>query len=241
MRIIFRPMLVPTLWSVPLFAILTGLGLWQIHRLHWKLALIAALHANIAAPPIALDRALALGDAAQYHRVELAGEFDHDKEAYVFTTGEHGDPVYHVITPLILANGKAILVDRGYVPPGLRDPGYRAYGQIAGPRHIVGVWRVPDPPGLFTPAPDLKNRIWYARDVNGIAKADGVALAAPVLVEADATPNPGGWPKGGQTVVKLRNDHLQYAITWLALAEALLIMYFAYHRSHGRFSVRLRK
>ena len=68
-----------------------------------------------------------------------------------------------------------------------------------------------------------------------------MTLAAPVLVEADATPNPGGWPKGGQTVVNLRNEHLQYAITWLALAEALLIVYFAYHRSHGRFSVRWRK
>jgi surfeit locus 1 family protein len=242
MRVTFRPMLVPTLWSLPAFLVLTALGIWQIHRLHWKLALIAALHANIAAPPIALDRALALPpERAQYHRVELVGNFDHDKEAYVFTTDGHGDPIYHVITPLILSNGKAILVDRGYVPPGLRDPDHRDHGQIAGLRHIVGVWRVPDSPGLFTPAPDLKDRIWYSRDVEGIAHADGVTLAAPVLVEADATPNPGGWPKGGQTVVKLRNDHLQYAVTWLALAEALLIMYFAYHRSHGRFSVRWRK
>ncbi len=239
MRISFRPMFWPTFWAVPAFLLLTGLGLWQIHRLHWKLALIAAMHTNMAAPPMALDRALALPpDEAQYHRVELVGEFAHGKEAYVFATGDHGQTVYHVITPLMLENGKAILVDRGIVPPGLRDPDYRAYGQIAGLRHIVGVWRVPDPPGLFTPAPDLKNRIWYARDVKGIARADGVRLAAPVLVEADATPNPGGWPKGGQTVVKLRNDHLQYAVTWLALAETLLIMYFAWHRSQGRFSVR---
>jgi len=242
MRVTFRPMLAPTLWCLPAFLILTGLGLWQIHRLHWKLALIAAMHANIAAPPMALDRALVLTpQAAQYHRVELVGNFDHAKEAYVFTTGDHGQPVYHVITPIILSNGKAMLVDRGMVPPALRDPARRVSGQIAGLRHIVGVWRVPDPPGMFTPAPDYKQRIWYSRDVAGIAHADGVKLAAPVLVEADATPNPGGWPKGGQTVVNLRNDHLQYAVTWLALAEALLIMYFAYHRSQGRFSIRWRK
>lgn len=241
MRITFRPMFWPTLWAVPLFLVLTGLGLWQIHRLHWKLALIAAMHANMAAPPMALDRALALQpEQAQYHRVELVGAFAHGKEAYAFATGDEGQPVYHVITPLMLANGKAMLVDRGMVPPELRDPARRARGQIAGLHHIVGVWRVPDAPGLFTPAPDLKQRIWYARDVEGIARADGVKLVAPVLVEADTTPNPGGWPKGGQTVVNLKNDHLQYAVTWLALAETLLIMYFVYHRAQGRFSVRWR-
>ena len=242
MRVTFRPMLVPTLWCLPMFVVLIGLGVWQIKRLHWKLALIAAVHANMAAPPIALDRALALApDRAQYHRVELVGEFDHSKEAYVFATGDNGQPVYHVITPLMLENGRAILVDRGIVPPELRDPNGRAYGQVAGLRHIIGVWRVPDPPGFFTPPPDLAQRIWYSRDVAGIARADHVKLAAPVLVEADATPKPGGWPKGGQTIVTFRNEHLQYAVTWLALAEALLIMYFIYHRSQGRFSVRWRK
>jgi surfeit locus 1 family protein len=55
-----------------------------------------------------------------------------------------------------------------------------------------------------------------------------------VLVEAGAAPNPGGWPKGGQTQVAFRNEHLQYAITWFALAAALLGVYLAYHISKGR-------
>jgi surfeit locus 1 family protein len=70
--------------------------------------------------------------------------------------------------------------------------------------------------------------------VAAIAKADGVTLAAPMLVEADAAPNPGGWPKGGQTQVHFRNAHLQYAITWFALAAGLVLIYLAYHRSVGR-------
>ena len=61
-------------------------------------------------------------------------------------------------------------------------------------------------------------------------------LLAPVLVEADATPNRGGWPKGGQTEVHFRNEHLQYAITWFALAAGLLGVYIAYHVSRGRLS-----
>ena len=102
----------------------------------------------------------------------------------------------------------------------------------------MGVWRTPDAPGLFTPEPDLGRHIWYARDVAGIAKAFGLKLAAPVVVEADATPVPGGWPKGGQTIVTLRNEHLQYAITWFLLAASLVVIYFAYHRAEGRFGFR---
>ena len=54
------------------------------------------------------------------------------------------------------------------------------------------------------------------------------------MIEADATPNPGGWPKGGQTVATFRNEHLQYAITWFGLAAVLFGVYIAYHISRGR-------
>ena len=77
---------------------------------------------------------------------------------------------------------------------------------------------------------------WYARDLAGIAAADHVALAAPVVVEADAAPNPGGWPRGGQTVVSFRNQHLSYAVTWFGLAIVLLGVWLAYHVSRGRIS-----
>jgi surfeit locus 1 family protein len=57
-----------------------------------------------------------------------------------------------------------------------------------------------------------------------------------VLIEADATPNPGGWPKGGQTVVDLPNNHLSYAVTWFGLALCLLGVWLAYHVSKGRLA-----
>lgn len=69
-----------------------------------------------------------------------------------------------------------------------------------------------------------------------MAGADHEVLAADVLIEADATPNLGGWPKGGQTEVNFRNEHLQYAITWFLMAAGLLGVYFAYHVSQGRLS-----
>jgi surfeit locus 1 family protein len=229
----FRPYPGVTVAAVIATAILVGLGVWQLQRLQWKLALIAEVSGHMAAPPVSLDGVLKLGaDEAQYRRVGLAGRFDNAKEAYVFTTGADGTPVYHVLTPFLTDDGRTLLVDRGYVPKMKLDPATRT--PVEGKTRLVGVWRVPDVPGAFTPAPDPAHRIWYARDLPGIAAADHVRLAAPSLIEADATPNPGGWPKGGQTVVSFRNEHLSYAVTWFGLAAGLIGVYLAYHISKGR-------
>lgn len=232
----FRPYPGLTIACAAAFAILCGLGTWQLERLQWKLALIATVNGHMAAAPVGLDRVLAMSpDAAQYRHVTLRGSFDHAREAYVFTTGEGGVPVYHVLTPLRTARG-VVMVDRGEVPKDRLDPATRAAGNPPGPVAVTGVWRRPDPRGFFTPPPDRAHRIWYARDLAGIAGAEGITLLAPELVEADATPNPGGFPKGGQTVVSFRNQHLSYAITWYGLAAGLLGIWFAYHISKGRIA-----
>jgi surfeit locus 1 family protein len=236
MRVTFRPLGIPSLVSAVLFAALMALGVWQLERLSWKRELIATITNRMAAAPVTLDSALALGDGAQYRRVRLEGRFDNAKEAYVFGTGVEGAPVFHVIVPF-KDDGRVVLVDRGIVPRDLMARSTRSRGLIEGRTVLVGVWRTPDPAGTFTPKPDLSRRIWYSHDVVGIARADHIRPAAPVIVEADATPNPGGWPKGGQTRVNFSNEHLQYAITWFLLAAGLLAVYFAYHVSRGRLTL----
>jgi surfeit locus 1 family protein len=233
----FRPYPGLTLACAICFAILCGLGVWQLERLQWKLALIARVGSHMTAAPVSLDRVMAMtAEQAQYRHVTVTGRFDHAREAYVFTTDAQGEAVYHVLTPLRTGDGRWLMVDRGSVPPARLNPASRAAANGAGETQVTGVWRKPDAPGLFTPAPDLKRRIWYARDLESIAAADHLRLAAPVLIEADATPNPGGYPKGGQTVVTFRNQHLSYAITWFGLAGGLLGIWIAYHVSKGRFS-----
>jgi len=232
----FRPFPGLTIACAILFAMLCGLGTWQLERLQWKLALIATVNGHMAAAPISLDQIAAMKpDDAQYRRVTLRGQFDHSKEAYVFTT-DAGAAVYHVLTPFKTDDGKLLMVDRGEVPKDKLDPASRAAGNIVGEVQITGVWRAPDAPGTFTPPSDQRNRIWYARDLGAIAAADQLTLSAPVVIEADATPNPGGWPKGGQTVVSFRNQHLSYAVTWFGLAIVLLGVWFSYHISKGRIA-----
>ena len=230
----FRPMLAPTLWFLPALLVLVGLGVWQVQRLHWKEALIASVEDGMTARAVPIAEAVRNGpEAAEWHHVQVGGHFLHDKEQYVFAEGPRNAVGVQVITPLVQDDGTTVLVDRGFVPEVLHDPRARPQGQLSGEVSVTGVLKLSQKPGMFTPAPNLGTRLWFVKDVPGIAKAMGVQ-APPYLIEADATPNPGGWPLGGQTVVDFPNDHLQYAITWFGLALALTGVYLVYHARQNR-------
>jgi surfeit locus 1 family protein len=86
---------------------------------------------------------------------------------------------------------------------------------------VTGLLRLTEPKGGFLRANDPAADRWYSRDVEAMAAARGLTDTAPYFIDADATPNPGGLPVGGLTVVAFRNSHLVYALTWFALALML--------------------
>jgi surfeit locus 1 family protein len=197
-----------------------ALGVWQIERRIWKLDLIARVEARVHAQPApaparadwpGVDR-----EADEYRRVSLHGVFLHDHETLVQAVTELG-PGWWVITPLRTEAG-VVLVNRGFVPPERRDPATRAVCGDEGAGTVTGLVRMSEPGGGFLRANDPATNRWYSRDVAAIAKARGLTGAAPFFVDADATPNAGGYPVGGLTVVRFRNAHLTYALTWFALA-----------------------
>jgi surfeit locus 1 family protein len=221
------------------FAVLVGLGVWQLKRLAWKEALITRIEARTKAPPITLAEAEELvrtGRDASYYRVELDGHFHHAKELYLYAVSD-GRVGWHVITPLETADGEMVLVDRGFVPDELKDPTARASGQIDGVVTVKGIARAPDRRTLFVPENEPKANRWFWRDLPAMAQAmfpDGTIEVAPFFLEAEKGPIPGGWPEGGQTRLDIPNNHLQYAITWFLLAAALLVIYGLYVRSLRR-------
>jgi surfeit locus 1 family protein len=111
-----------------------------------------------------------------------------------------------------------VLVNRGFVPQERRAWPDRAAGQRTGPVTVTGLMRVSEPHGGFLRANDPAANRWYSRDVAAIAFARRLGPVAPFFVDADAAPNPGGYPIGGLTVIQFRNSHLVYALTWFALA-----------------------
>src|SRR5262249_727493 len=141
-------------------------------------------------------------------------------------------------TPLMLEAGGTILIDRGFVPEVNEDPATRPDGQLQGPVTVTGVLRHSQQASMFTPEPDVGRRLWFVRDSEQMAAGLGVSAVAPAMIEADATPNPGGLPIGGQTVVDFPNNHLAYAWTWFGLALTLAAIYLIYHQSHDRLRFR---
>jgi surfeit locus 1 family protein len=216
--------------------ILVGLGVWQLQRLQWKEGLIAERQAAVTAVPIAPPQTLAEARTAAFNHVVADGRFEHDKEVFLAASSEGGGSGYQVLTPLEMGDGRTMFVNRGFIPVELKDRAKRAAGEIAGDVHVSGLLRVPPAgkPNWFLPdnRPDLN--LWFWVDLPAMARADGIAQIVPFYIDADKTPNPGGWPKGGVTRLDLPNDHLQYAITWFALAAALIVIYVLSQRGNPR-------
>lgn len=198
-----------------------SLGLWQLERRVWKHALIERVEARVRGAPVAApgpaDWLSISAGSHEYLRVRVSGRFDHAKETLVQATTELGSG-WWVLTPLTTAKGYAVLVNRGFVPPDKRDPAGRAEGAVAGETTVTGLLRITEPNGAFLRDNDPSADAWRSRDVDGIAAKRGLANPAPYFIDADDAPNPGGWPKGGLTVVRFADSHLVYALTWFALA-----------------------
>lgn len=220
--------------------VLCGLGSWQVKRLYWKETLIAKVEQRTSLAPMEisnfLDRQM-VEDNWPYSPISAKGTYDHSKEVYFFTTSKEGRSGWNVHAPMLMDNGKYLIVNRGFVPFDMREPEKRAKGQVAGEQTIKGFVRVPEkekPNGWF-PENNPDDRELYWRDFNVFVDLMGKDQGrefVPFFVDVDEASNPGGWPKGGTTIISFPNSHLQYAVTWYGLALSLLGVgsFFLYSR-----------
>lgn len=197
-----------------------ALGAWQLERRAWKLELIAQVEARINAPPRPINAREAVAASDAYTPVTARGVLLNDRETFVQAVTDRG-PGWWVMTPLQTETG-AILVNRGFVPTERRDPKTRLAGNPDGVVMVTGLLRTSEPGGAFLRTNDPAADRWFSRDTAAIGRARGVSPIASFFIDAAATPNPGGYPIGGLTVVKFRNAHLVYALTWFALTALCL-------------------
>jgi surfeit locus 1 family protein len=232
----FRPYPGLSLATLLGMVILLSLGNWQLHRLSWKTALIAAADTRAHGALVSMERVLGVADAEiEYAHAEAKGEYLAG-EVYLFTVLDDGRIGFQVIAPFRLEDGRIILVDRGFVPAQGKLPAAHE-APPSGKVRVTGLIRAAHDAAPFTPKPDIAGRVWYGRDPGAMAAALQVKLAARLILARDAGP-PGEIPEGGHTRLTFRNEHLSYAVTWFALAATLLVIYFAFHWSRGRLGVR---
>jgi surfeit locus 1 family protein len=204
-----------------------ALGVWQLERRAWKLDLIQRVESRIHAPPVAAPGPAAWSSITaardEYRHVEVSGRYLPEADTRVQAVTAIGAG-YWLLTPLQGRDGSIVLVNRGFVAPDWAPDPLRESAGNSDIR-VTGLLRLTEPGGGF-----LRNNVpaedrWYSRDVQAIAAAHGLLRVAPYFIDAAAAEsdrNTAGsgvdGPVGGLTVVRFRNQHLQYALTWFALA-----------------------
>ena len=234
MNVAAKPSLVlPTILAVGAFAVLVGLGTWQLQRKAWKDALVDRIAARVQAPPLPFDAVLARarsGEDLEYTRVAVTGRWLPAQEWHLWVATSAG-PGWHVYAPLLTAAGPVVIVNRGFVPDARRDPASRPELGGGAEAHVVGLLRMPEAKGAFTPDNAADRNIWYWRDLGGMARTLPAGTGvAPFFLDAvkNGAAAQAGAPEGGVTRLDIPNNHLQYALTWYGLAATLVGVYSAF-------------
>jgi cytochrome oxidase assembly protein ShyY1 len=228
-------------------ALLIGLGVWQLQRRAEKHALIAQLTERLAAAPGALPAPAqwsALTPARdEFRRVRFSATYGQRPDAMVYSSGsairdDVSGPGTWAFMPARLPGGETVVINAGFVQNTMQDRGQqdRAVARLVtgAPVMLTGYIRFPESAGALTPRENIAKRLWFARDHVAIARGLGWGDVAPFYIDLEQPVPESGIPKPGQLEVHLKDDHLQYAITWFGLAGAVLIAFGVWWRGQRR-------
>ncbi|MEO8812150.1 MAG: SURF1 family cytochrome oxidase biogenesis protein [Caulobacteraceae bacterium] len=227
-----------TIAAAVAFAVLAGLGVWQVERLAWKKDLLARIAALRFAParPIGavLARGRAGGDVAFTRVAATCGPSPPSAPTLYRYAVRDGQVAWRLMSfcPLAGTPYRAVLLDRGVVTrmTGTMAP---APARFPAPGAVVGVLRAPGARPLLGVIPQGADpamrvfRVVDARAIVAAAAASGVTGSAPWLlaVEREMPPVRGVEPAALPTDIP--NNHLVYALTWFGLAAVLAWIYVA--------------
>jgi surfeit locus 1 family protein len=208
-----------------MLVVLIGLGTWQVHRLHWKEAILARLAAAESAPPVPLAY-----DPVPYTKIMVTGRFLFDRAAQfgaeVRDTRTGPMMGFYQIVPLERDGARPVLVIRGWIPQkretALDDP-----AEVV---TLTGYVRPDEKPSWFSATDDAAVRQFYTLDPQAIGAAVGVPDPAPFILVALGSPAAGSYPSPAQHLPRPPNNHLSYVITWYGLAASLVVIFGVWAR-----------
>ncbi|MDO8978628.1 MAG: SURF1 family cytochrome oxidase biogenesis protein [Afipia sp.] len=217
--------------ALVMVSVLAGLGVWQLRRKDEKHALIAALTERLAKAPVALPSAAAWPTLTPAHdeflRVKFSATFEARPDAMVYSSGsavrdDITGPGTWAFMPARLADGRSVVINAGFVQNTMQDRAQqdRAVARLVtgAPVELTGYLRFSEEPGIFTPTEDAGKRLWFVRDHRSMAQVLGWGEVAPFYIDLESPQPASGTPKPGPLHVQLKDNHLQYAITWFGLA-----------------------
>jgi cytochrome oxidase assembly protein ShyY1 len=228
-----------------------ALGIWQLQRRVEKHALISALNERLAAVPEALPAPSqwnALTSAKdEFRRVSFTATYARLPDAMIYSSGsavreDVSGPGTWAFLPARLPDGETVVVNTGFVQNTMQDRAQqdRAVSRLVTgqPVKLTGYLRFPEAAGTLTPAANMAKRLWFARDHLAIARTlgwgEGGKTIAPFYLDLESPVPESGIPKPGPLTVHLKDDHMQYAITWFGLAFAVMIAFGVWWRAQRR-------
>lgn len=214
----------PAISTLVMLALLVGLGVWQIERLHWKLGILAQIDRAEALPPVRLPV-----HPSPFAKVEISGVWQNAAQALYGAEGRDSlaaGPQMggQLIMPLLRPGQPPVLVDRGWIPSG-------RLGHVAAPggmTTVQGYVRAADHPHLFSATDDPAAHLFYTLDPAAIGAALGLPRVAPFTLIAMGPTPPAGLPDPAKNLPRPPNNHLTYAITWFGLAATLVVIFSIY-------------
>ena len=234
-------------FTLAMVAVFVGLGVWQLQRRVEKHVLIAALTERLAAAPGPLPSPAQWSTLTpgkdEFRRVSFKATYAPGSDAMVYSSGsavreDISGPGTWAFMPSRLPTGETVVINTGFVQNTMQDRPQqdRAVTHLVTgePVTLTGYIRFPEAAGMLTLREDLAKRLWFTRDHLAMAKALGWGEVAPFYIDLAAPVPPNGIPKPGALVVHLKDDHLQYAITWFGLAGAVMVAFGMWSRTQRR-------
>jgi surfeit locus 1 family protein len=210
-----RPALVPALAALVTVALCVAAGVWQHGRMEQKLALRAQLDAASRSAPVALPATEAWA-SWRYRPVRVTGTFDGAQQILIDNRIRAGRVGYDVVAPLRLADGRVVMVDRGWVPARATRDDLPSVQPPAGEVTVEGRINVPSSAYLELAKAKAQGRVWQNLDLARFREATGIAVL-PVIVEETGAADDGlvrERPAPDTGVAK----HMIYRAQWFTFA-----------------------
>jgi cytochrome oxidase assembly protein ShyY1 len=238
-------------FTLVMVALCVSLGAWQLQRRVEKHALIAALTERLAAAPGSLPQPSQWNaltpERDEFRRVSFVARYERRPDAMVYSSGsavrdDISGPGTWAFLPARQPTGETIVINAGFVQNTMQDRAQedRAVAPLITnePVALTGYIRFSEAAGALTPPENLAKRLWFTRDHRAMARGlgwggDGQEVA-PFYIDLEQPVPANGIPKPGPLEVHLKDDHLQYAITWFALAGAVVIAFGVWWRAQRR-------
>ena len=221
-----RPKTVPLLSFFVALTILISLSTWQFKRLKWKNDIINERISRFESNSVGLEK-LNNPSEHEFQRVNIFGKLLNKHELFMPALSKRGNNGYHILT-ILETNNNNIIYDTGWVPLIKKKQEDRIQNLFDEQKNFNAVIRLPGRKGKFQPDNDIDDNFWFFVDTDAIENFTKIKIEKSYYLETVEN-GPNGSPLGNQTRIYLRNNHLQYALTWMMIAFGLIGVFLAAH------------